>query len=381
MIPTSDSTSSFCIIKSLIILLLFPYLVLFSREGLQYQHIVIPNSSLFRFITPNQSIHVINVDPSLFEIKLVKALDDGLGRESVLSLSARYGALASINGGFFTMGGTFDGQACGALKIHDWFAIPAKSRGAIGWSKNQEPLMDRLFVDMNLDYENHKIIVDGLNCPRKEREMVVYTPCFHKTTLTDPHGEEIEVVRGVIEKITPGGSSKIHEEGCILSIHEKHPLYGTFEKGKSLSLSPTFQVFFNPSLLPLWEALDYILGGGPLLIHKGKKIDDFTPEEMMRSFLSFKRARTALGILPNGDWVFVVVDKTGLFDGMTIMELREFMAKMDCVYALNLDGGGSSTMVYEGRVKNTNFGDEDAFNDTKNLRHVSDAIVILPKDR
>jgi exopolysaccharide biosynthesis protein len=83
--------------------------------------------------------------------------------------------------------------------------------------------------------------------------------------------------------------------------------------------------------------------------------------------------------LPNGHWIFVVVDKTGLFDGMKICELADLMVNLGCVHALNLDGGGSSTMVYEGAVKNSPQGDEDEEAGQHVVRRVSDAIIVVPK--
>ena len=47
--------------------------------------------------------------------------------------------------------------------------------------------------------------------------------------------------------------------------------------------------------------------------------------------------------------------------------------------ALNMDGGGSTTLVYEGQVKNKPRGDEDEGLEKKAVRRVSDAIVILEK--
>ena len=88
-----------------------PLLSLFAAPGIEYSYLEISDSSCFSFLVGTQSIHVIDIDPSLYEIRPVKALDDGIGRESVLSISARCGAVASINGGFFTIGGTFDGKA------------------------------------------------------------------------------------------------------------------------------------------------------------------------------------------------------------------------------------------------------------------------------
>lgn len=127
-----------------------------------------------------------------------------------------------------------------------------------------------------------------------------------------------------------------------------------------------------------WEQMDYILGGAPLLIKNGRLIEDYTVEQASDTFLTQKRPRTAVGIKKNGDWVLLVVDGP-LFDprgGITIRELAQFMLKLGCIDALNLDGGGSSTMVYSGAVVNNPAG--NLLENGKLVRAVSDAVLVLP---
>ena len=186
--------------KFLVCFLLFPVFYLLALPGLEYTHVQLPTSSYFSFITGDQSIHVIEIDPDIYEIKPIKALDNGIGRESVLSIASRYGAIASINGGFFSVGGPLDGRACGTLKIHDWYALPFKRKGCIGWSiHDQKPKIDRLLVNIVGNYDFNQIPIQGLNRMRKEGETILFTPCFHKTTLTNPDGEEIVVIDGMIQ--------------------------------------------------------------------------------------------------------------------------------------------------------------------------------------
>lgn len=365
-----------------LILIFLPLLSLFCADGIEYRQFEIPNSSYLSAITGSQSIHVIEVDPLLYEIKPVKALDEGLGRESVLSISGRYGAIAAINGGFFSIGGTFDGKACGALKIRDWYALPFKPRGCIGWSSSQQtPKMDRLWVKITANYKFGHFAIDGLNRPRKQGEVVLFSDCFHKTTLTNPDGQEIIVIDGVIHSIVKGGSSKIPENGYVLSIQESSPHFNTFEEGMDLQFSTQIISLIDVDDSKTWGSLDYIVGGTPLLLHRHTKISDFAPEQTIPTFLSNRHARTAIGILPNGHWLFVIVDKTSLFDGMTMDELVNLMDKLGCEEALNLDGGGSSTMVLKGSIKNSPHGDEDERLGHAMVRRVSDAILILPRKR
>jgi exopolysaccharide biosynthesis protein len=129
-----------------------------------------------------------------------------------------------------------------------------------------------------------------------------------------------------------------------------------------------------------WENMAYVVGGTPLLIHHGEKITDFSPEKTLETFLTLRHARTAVGTLANGNWVFVIVDgkQPSWSIGMTMVELADFMENLGCVEALNLDGGGSSTFVYQNQVINQPAGDGDAHDDNiRVLRPVSDAILIF----
>lgn len=338
--------------------------LLFSSEGIDYLCI---NSWI-------QTIHILEVDPSLYEIKPIKAVDNGIGRESVHSIAERYQATAAVNGGFFSIGGLLDGRACGALKINNWYALPSKPRGCIGWSsKTQEPVFDRLVVTIYCQHDLGSFIVDGLNTVRKEEEAILFNSAFNRTTLTSPDGEELIIRNNLIEAIERG-SSPIPTEGYVLSIQKHHPLYGMLRVGMTIKFDIKAE---SQTSVKDWNDLDYIVGGTPLLIHHYTKVADFEAELTRPTFITSRYARTAVGVLPNGHWVFVVVDKTGLFDGMTLYELADFMEKLGCVDALNLDGGGSSTIIYDHVLKNSPYGDEDE--NQKSIRRVSDAIIITPK--
>lgn len=107
---------------------------------------------------------------------------------------------------------------------------------------------------------------------------------------------------------------------------------------------------------------------------------DFSSEQTLNSFLFLRHPRTAVGIKENGEWVFVVVDGCSyrFFGGMTIKKLAGLMFELGCVDALNLDGGGSSTMVLEGTIANKPCG--EILEDGKHVEAVSDAILIFSAD-
>lgn len=368
--------------KFLFLCLIIQLSSLYSAQGISYSHLETPNCPLLDFITCCQSVHILEVDPKVYNIRPVRALDNGIGRENVFSINERYGAIASINGGFFLMGGLLEGKPCGALKIHNWYSIQSNPRGCIGWSsKDQNPKIDRLLVKVNAtDGKSNKFNIDGLNCQRDVGKIVLFNSCFHRTTLTKSDGEELVVVNGIIKSIVKGGSTKIPDNGYVLSIQNKHPLFNTFKVGKTLRFVTKITPMMGTTTSADWDSLEYILGVVPILLHHRIKNINFQDEGSKSTFLYFRHARTGVGILPNGNWLFVVVDKKNLFDGMTVPEFATLMTKLGCVDALNLDGGGSSTMVYEGVIKNSPRGDiVDEKIGEKAARKVSDAIIIIPK--
>jgi exopolysaccharide biosynthesis protein len=86
-----------------------------------------------------------------------------------------------------------------------------------------------------------------------------------------------------------------------------------------------------------------VTAGSNLLVKRGKKV-----VETQSKFSTTRHPRTAVGIADNGrTLILVVVDgrQPKKSVGMSLDELAELMLKLGCDDALNLDGGGSSTLV------------------------------------
>ena len=113
-----------------------------------------------------------------------------------------------------------------------------------------------------------------------------------------------------------------------------------------------------------------VLSFGPALIEDGQ-IAITTDEEVGRAMAS--NPRTAVGIIDEGHYVFVVSDgRTDESEGLSLYELAQFMQGLGVTTAYNLDGGGSSTMVFNGTVINN---PTTSGNSTKE-RSVSDIVYI-----
>lgn len=141
----------------------------------------------------------------------------------------------------------------------------------------------------------------------------------------------------------------------------------------------------NPSK---WQHMSYIVQGTPLLIKNGKIIKDYRPERTTSAFLYEAHARTAVCIKPNHHWLFLVASHTKDEDkpyvqkpvrGLTIPELSAILLNEGCWDAVNLDGGGSTTLVIDNHVMNRNAGDRAPLGETYIERPVSDAIIVTQK--
>ena len=112
-----------------------------------------------------------------------------------------------------------------------------------------------------------------------------------------------------------------------------------------------------------------ILSFGPSLI-QNSNISVDTNSEVDKAMAS--NPRTAIGKIDNNHYVFVVSDgRTSESKGLSLYELASFMKSLKCTIAYNLDGGGSSTMYFNGNVVNNT-----TSNGRSNERSVSDIVYI-----
>ena len=112
-----------------------------------------------------------------------------------------------------------------------------------------------------------------------------------------------------------------------------------------------------------------VLSFGPALLESGE-ISVSENEEVDRAKTS--NPRTAIGVIGALHYVFVVSDgRTDESEGLSLYQLAEFMQTLGVQTAYNLDGGGSSTMVFNGTVVN-----QPTTNGRIGERKVSDIVYI-----
>ena len=126
---------------------------------------------------------------------------------------------------------------------------------------------------------------------------------------------------------------------------------------------------FDFSKSETWE-VDDAIHAGPVLMHDGKIRVTSNEEVFFGSTIPDIHPRTAAGYRNSGELVLLVVDGRQVDSrGVDLQELAILMRDLGCVEAINLDGGGSSAMVVDGKLLNRPAG-------TTSQREVMSAIAV-----
>lgn len=330
------------------------------RQGLEHLRITRGSPSADEATGPFV-INLLKVDLGKLDLRVVHAMDSAIGLETVSSMAARYGAIAAINAGFFATTGTFRGDNVSVLKIAGkLLSEPSNNRAAVGFFRGNQKTES---VFGHLKFEGWVEIVggsrrkvEGLNRLRGENELIIYTPEFHRTTLTVPSGVEIVVRRGRITEVKDkSGSTSIPEDGFVISASGEARQWAlqNLRRGLRLQLK-TELIALETELQKQWNRAENIISGTPQLIINGRIEITRELEGNAQKFVTDRHPRTAIGKLKDGRMLLVVVDgrQPNYSTGMSLLSLAELLLEFGAVEAINLDGGGSSAMVLEGKLVN-----------------------------
>lgn len=201
--------------------------------------------------------------------------------------------------------------------------------------------------------------LDTVNQARGADQLVLFTPRYGATTRTDATGTEVYLrpevfplqhgvthLTRVLAVQQSAGDGAI-QPGCWV-------LSGSGSAGMLLkSLKPddtvSIRVDFDPALGPK----DQVLGGGPRIVRDGKVSIEAEGGSQGDAFARTRYPRTAVGF--NGRKLYLLaVDgrQNGYSVGMSLFELAKVMVDLGCTDAMNLDGGGSTTLWVRGSVQN-----------------------------
>ena len=122
-----------------------------------------------------------------------------------------------------------------------------------------------------------------------------------------------------------------------------------------------------------WARAPGAVSGAGLLLLNGRELTDWTEERITAGFDTARHPRTMIGEGGGAIWLVTIDGRQPTLSlGMNFTEMKRLARRLGIRSALNLDGGGSTTMVVKGSVVNHP-------SDAAGPRPVSDAIVVLPR--
>jgi uncharacterized protein YigE (DUF2233 family) len=315
----------------------------------------------------HSTVNVLEVDLVHGDVKL--ALSTGepvMNMRTLLSEMARRNrALAALNASYFSMS---NGDPLGLLldrgKV---ISSPIYGRSAFGVCQ------DRRFVFGNPEFSGRirtrqgTVAMAALNEKRRDGRIVVYTPEFGESTGTEANGLEIAVSENRVVAVG-AGDLQIPRDGIVLSVHGgTQPVLQALAIGDAIS--------YEYGVTPPWSLCSLAIGGGPRLVKDGKPAVNAEEERFDHRFTYEHAPRTAVGTAPDGTLYLVALDgrHPPRDTGATLPEMASVMIALGCNQALNLDGGGSTTMVVRDRIVNRPSDGRE--------RGISTGIMVLPRTR
>jgi hypothetical protein len=299
-------------------------------------------------------IYLTEVDwnNSQLEVEVAPAGEKIMSREPVSAIAAWEGALVAVNGGYFAN----SGAALGAMvRNREWMRLPSRGRSALGITADRKIVMDNLHVMGTLLLNKTQwVMVNDLNSTKELDRVIVYTPRWggyvtigaDDVALSVSGGQVMEIYRGM------AGDVSIPKDGfAVVATGTAKAALAQIAKEQTAELTFRTQPDF-PNLL-------HILGGGPRLVKGGREfvtaeMEQFSTPPFQNDPAKGRAPRTAVGITADNKLLLVVIDgRQPLHSiGVTLWETARIMRELGAVDALNLDGGGSSTMVVLNRVIN-----------------------------
>jgi hypothetical protein len=327
-------------------------------DGLE--HLVLKRSD------PPLVVHIARISPQAqVALRVVLSNEAVAGpeprKELTSSMCIRVQCLAAVNGDFSIVetGEPLGGVVAAGEPIrspnrsHHQLTVSSDSTlhaGTLDWSATLMPS------------DLRPVTIAGMNVPRSENQVVVYTSDYGPSTDTNEYGAEL--VAEIVDPPPPlhvgqtaqvrltdfrdgQGNSSIPTGGIVLSGHGsgERLLRELWAKSEQGTVSKQALLRFDTSP----DAVESV-GGTPILLRDGKVWVSDEPEGLVGSH----HPRTLAAWNAEGFIWLVTVDgrQPGYSVGMKLVEAAEFLLGLGATEAINLDGGGSTTFVVRGAVRN-----------------------------
>jgi hypothetical protein len=307
-------------------------------------------------------LHIVRAPPpsDLYQLLPVRARGGDVRRETVPAMQRRLSSRATtvgVNGDFFNI---VTGHPTGVFMREGVISAgPNRRRSAMAVGLDGRLLVELFGFDATWQAEGDRArSIHNLNHPVEDLSRVgLFTRTWGAATPRARGAVELVLsgfprarldadLTGTVAVVERGGRTPIPARGAVLQARgDKRPLL--LSRG---TVGTEITVRMHVPELPAGTL--QAIGGGPTLVRDGRVVRQ-SGQGFSSGHTHVRHPRTAVGQLANGRLLFVVADgrSTQSF-GLTTRALATIMANRGAVTAISLDGGGSSTMAFEGRVLN-----------------------------
>ncbi|GAA3167818.1 phosphodiester glycosidase family protein [Nonomuraea roseoviolacea] len=324
------------------------------------------------------NVKVMMIDARTFRGSYASSLGTSVAaRDKVSAMAKSAHALAAVNGGFFNIhtAKNLQGEPVGASVVAGKLlseAVPGRSAVVL---KGRTARITEISTTVTaIAQDGSKSPVNGVNRAAGTDELVLYTEEFGaKTPADDGADVVIDAAGKVVGVRAPGaevakGTRVLHGTGVATEWLSAHATEGTTLKidTKVVDLRKRSAIKLTPDV--------NVIAGSVGLVRNGKtKITAKLNGHDSINMILRRHPRTLLGTTRNGSLIVAVIDgrQPGITVGANFIEAARFMRWLGAREAVNLDGGGSTTMVVGDKVVNR---PSDGVE-----RGVGDALLILPK--
>ena len=307
------------------------------------------------------NINVLDLDLNKVEIEPAITANS-FGKLTTLPYIVKsHHALAACNANYFKT----DGTPLGTLIINNhWVTGPIFNRIALGIDNNENLYMNNINFHATIYTSNPKIFtywINNLNQPRRTgSRAIIYNSYWGQKLNLRAKGLNIVVDSlGKIISINHTSSIDIPHNGYVISDRNNSPL-------NNLKVGDSVLCLYDSSP-NAWNSMKEAISGGPCLIKNGKLFVDLKQENFRKSWTSSSiTARTAIGFDKNKHLFITTIE-----GHHSLWDLAKFMKSIGIENALNLDGGGSTSLMLGNKI----------LTHQKNQRKIETALLILPKDK
>lgn len=338
------------------------------------------------------NMNILRLDLKKIRLDVHHAKDAAIGTEKTSSIATRHGAFAAINAGFFRLDKSeFAGDPAGILQIDgELLSESEKDRAALAIYNGRKRTKvyfglanSHAWVSISPNFSS--LTVDGINREPKADEAILFTKEFGKLPIPSQNVLKIILSRcrftcGRAKISEDKEATSVPTDGYVFALYGKSAVLLTDDLKKKLTddflsvIVSNISKFVGKKERRIEEA-DDITNGVSLLVRNRKIQLTWEQEKTNKAFVETRHPRTAVAKLKDGKFLMITVDgRSEASGGIGLQDLAEYLVSLGAVDAMNLDGGGSTTMFVDGKVVNKP-------SDKEGERKVSDAILVTPRTK